>query len=84
MFRKEIPELQGTLRNCYLLRCQMIHFTSNLLNYVMFEVLETSWTKLLSEMKNAVDLDELIKSHQKYLQHIKEKVKALKKIHNII
>lgn len=70
--RTRLPELRGTLHQAYLLRNEMIHFTANLLNYMMFEVLETSWHSLLENMHQARDLDELIAAHTMYLARIKQ------------
>ena len=34
------------VHRCHLLRAEMVHFASNLLSYVMFEVVEASWEEL--------------------------------------
>ncbi|KAM3690337.1 hypothetical protein ACB098_09G117000 [Castanea mollissima] len=41
--------------------------------YIMFEVLEVSWSNFLSEMEVAKDLDDLLAAHEKYLHSIVEK-----------
>ncbi|OQR84090.1 gamma-tubulin complex component [Achlya hypogyna] len=69
---KHLPEARGVIHHCNLLRSEMIHFTTNLHNYMMFEVLETSWHTLLKNIKMASDLDELIESHNAYLYTIKK------------
>ena len=65
---------------CHLLRSEMIHFVTNLHSYIMFEVLETSWHKLVKDLKAATDLDELIKGHEDYISAIKENVRALQSL----
>ncbi len=52
---------------------QMTHFTSNLHNYMMFEVLENSWTEFQTECNRAQNLDHLIGSHFQYLDQISRK-----------
>mmetsp|Transcript_582 Transcript_582/g.1179 ORF Transcript_582/g.1179 Transcript_582/m.1179 type:complete len:179 (+) Transcript_582:3-539(+) len=51
----------------------MSHFCMNLQYYIMFEVLEESWTEFEGKMKNASDLDTLIEAHETYLNNIVEK-----------
>ena len=70
---KEMPRLSGVLHKCYLLRHQMIHFTMNLHNYIMFEVLESSWELLVEQISKATDLDEVITAHKTYLTHVRSK-----------
>ncbi|EQC39439.1 hypothetical protein SDRG_03641 [Saprolegnia diclina VS20] len=69
---KTLPEARAVMHHCNLLRSEMIHFTTNLHNYMMFEVLETSWHTLLKNVKAASDLDELIAAHHAYLYTIKK------------
>tara|TARA_B110000208_G_scaffold74351_1_gene95563 strand:- start:25 stop:432 length:408 start_codon:yes stop_codon:yes gene_type:complete len=56
----------------------MIHFASNLQNYVMFEVLETAWKNFsacFDEWKDGtLDLDALIAAHDAYLDYIAERL----------
>ncbi|KDO27124.1 hypothetical protein SPRG_07835 [Saprolegnia parasitica CBS 223.65] len=69
---KTLPEARAVMHHCNLLRSEMIHFTTNLHNYMMFEVLETSWHTLLKNVQAASDLDELIAAHHAYLYTIKK------------
>ncbi|KAL2456599.1 Gamma-tubulin complex component 3 [Forsythia ovata] len=62
-----------TSRKCQVLWDEMNHFVSNLQYYIMFEVLEVSWSNFLKEMEVAKDLDELVRAHEKYLYSIVEK-----------
>ena len=51
----------------------MNHFITNLQYYIMFEVLEVSWSNFSNEMEVAKDLDDLLAAHDKYLHSIVEK-----------
>ncbi|KAK7285463.1 hypothetical protein RJT34_20236 [Clitoria ternatea] len=66
-------QLVSTLRRCQVLWVEINHFISNLQYYIMFEVLEISWSNFLSEMDVAKDLDDLLAAHDKYLNSIVEK-----------
>lgn len=66
-------QLVSTLRRCQVLWVEINHFISNLQYYIMFEVLEVSWSNFLSEMEVAKDLDDLLAAHEKYLHSIVEK-----------
>ncbi|PIM97651.1 Gamma-tubulin complex, DGRIP91/SPC98 component [Handroanthus impetiginosus] len=62
-----------TSRKCQVLWDEMNHFVSNLQYYIMFEVLEVSWSNFSKEMEAAKDLDDLLGAHEKYLYSIIEK-----------
>ncbi|KAL3534145.1 hypothetical protein ACH5RR_002606 [Cinchona calisaya] len=62
-----------TSRRCQVLWDEMNHFVTNLQYYIMFEVLEISWSNFLKEMEIAKDLDDLLLAHEKYLCSIVEK-----------
>ncbi|GMH18735.1 hypothetical protein Nepgr_020576 [Nepenthes gracilis] len=66
-------QLLSTLRRCQVLWDEMNHFISNLQYYIMFEVLEVSWSNFSNEMEVAKDLDDLLSAHEKYLHSIVEK-----------
>ncbi|CAL1372363.1 unnamed protein product [Linum trigynum] len=66
-------QLLLTLRQCQVLWNEMNHFVANLQYYIMFEVLEVSWSKFSDEMEAAKDLDDLLAAHEKYLNSIIEK-----------
>ncbi|XP_043692732.1 gamma-tubulin complex component 3-like [Telopea speciosissima] len=68
-------KLQFTLalRRCQALWDEMNHFVTNLQYYIMFEVLEVSWSNFSNEMEAAKDLDDLLAAHEKYLYSIVEK-----------
>ena len=53
---------------------EMIHFVSQLQNYILFEVIEASWNKLQAAMsKPDYTLDDLIAAHTAYLNDITHK-----------
>ncbi|XP_059463569.1 gamma-tubulin complex component 3 [Corylus avellana] len=66
-------QLLSSLRRCQVLWDDMNHFVTNLQYYIMFEVLEVSWSNFSSEMEVAKDLDDLLAAHEKYLHSIIEK-----------
>ncbi|KAJ6743081.1 GAMMA-TUBULIN COMPLEX COMPONENT [Salix viminalis] len=66
-------QLLSTLRRCQVIWNQMNHFVTNLQYYIMFEVLEVSWSNFSNEMEVAKDLDDLLAAHDKYLHSIVEK-----------
>ncbi|KAI9923317.1 hypothetical protein PsorP6_002031 [Peronosclerospora sorghi] len=84
-------EVQGCLQGIrpilhrgQLVRSKMIHFITNLLNYIMFEVLETAWHQLVKNLKAAKDLDELIESHATYINSIKRNGFMMKEERNLL
>ncbi|KAJ8532757.1 hypothetical protein K7X08_015646 [Anisodus acutangulus] len=66
-------QLLLTSRKCQVLWDEMNHFVSNLQYYIMFEVLEVSWSNLVKEMELSKDLDDLLAAHEKYLFSVLEK-----------
>ena len=58
------------IRGVSLVRQEMLHVTSNIQNYLMFEVIEGSWNELKSAVESAATLDDLIDSHEEYLDNI--------------
>lgn len=73
ILKKDLSVLRPVILKSQMTRSEMIYFTTTLHNYVMFEVLETSWQELEVNIKSAKDLDSLITSHENYVQSIKEK-----------
>mmetsp|Transcript_67 Transcript_67/g.225 ORF Transcript_67/g.225 Transcript_67/m.225 type:complete len:905 (+) Transcript_67:342-3056(+) len=70
---RELHGVKSTLHKFHVLRNEMIHFTSNLHSYIMFEVLETSWDALEKNLQAAVDLDQVVEAHDVYLNSILDK-----------
>ncbi|KAL3945295.1 MAG: hypothetical protein SGBAC_000643 [Bacillariaceae sp.] len=71
----DVGYLQSTylLRKISILRQSMMHLIGNLKSYLMFEVLEGGWQKLLSDIDKAKTLDEVIEAHSSYLNGIVRK-----------
>ena len=61
------------LRRISTTRQTMLHFISNLQNYLMFEVLERGWEALVGSLGRARTLDDVIRAHDVYLDEIVEK-----------
>ena len=58
------------LRRISSIRQTMLHFVSNLQNYLMFEVLEGGWERLVQSLNHASSLDDVISAHDSYLNEI--------------
>lgn len=58
------------LRHVSMTRQAMMHFVVNLKSYLMFEVLEGGWKKLVKMLQDAETLDQAIEAHQVYLEGI--------------
>ncbi|KAL3787606.1 hypothetical protein ACHAW5_005994 [Stephanodiscus triporus] len=61
------------LRRISSTRQTMLHFISNLQNYLMFEVLEGGWEALKLSLRNARTVDDVIRAHDFYLNQIVDK-----------
>jgi len=61
------------LRRISSTRQTMLHFISNLQNYLMFEVLEGGWEALVHSVKRARTLDDIVRAHDFYLSEIVDK-----------
>jgi gamma-tubulin complex component 3 len=61
------------LRRISSTRQTMLHFISNLQNYLMFEVLEGGWEGLKASVRNARTVDDVIRAHDFYLNQIVDK-----------
>lgn len=49
--------MKGIFHKFNLCHHEMVHFVSNVHNYIMVEVLESAWKIFQDEVKQAVDLD---------------------------
>jgi len=58
------------LRRIATIRQTMLHFISNLQNYLMFEVLEGGWDTLIRSIEMSRSLDDVIYAHDTYLNEI--------------
>ncbi|KAI1824311.1 Spc97/Spc98 family protein [Xylaria intraflava] len=53
---------------------EMVHFVGQLQYYILFEVIESSWTELQAQLKREdATLDDMIKAHKTYLTSITHK-----------
>lgn len=46
----------------------MIHFIQQIQYYILFEVIECSWTTMLEQIEKARALDDILEAHQKFLK----------------
>lgn len=51
----------------HLLGHEMIHFLSIFFNYIMVEVIESSWSNFIDGLITATSLDDLINLHYKFI-----------------
>ena len=68
-----LSRMKRLLRKFSMTRQCMLHFLTNLQSYLMFEVLESGWKDLVNKLKRATTLDEVITSHDEYLDEILSK-----------
>lgn len=64
-------DLNSILRRLYLTTSQMIHFIHQIQYYILFEVVECSWTKLLDKVQKATALDDILEAHNEFLHDVK-------------
>eukprot|EP00042_Codosiga_hollandica_P042747 m.395902 g.395902 ORF g.395902 m.395902 type:complete len:486 (-) comp56402_c0_seq3:19-1476(-) len=62
--------MDGILHRCRLISAEMTHFINQIEYYLVFEVLECSWTELKADVENAKDIDCVIDAHSKFLKAI--------------
>lgn len=58
----------------HMLRAEMVSFVSNLQSYVIYEVIEASWSTLAQALAGADSFDAILQSHTAYLSRIAEKL----------
>jgi gamma-tubulin complex component 3 len=68
-----LSRMKRLLRKFSMTRQSMLHFLTNLQSYLMFEVLESGWKDLVQKLGCAKTLDQVISSHDDYLNEILEK-----------
>lgn len=68
-----IPGVKKEFHRCHLLRNEMIHFIDNLFNYLMVEVIESTWDQFKEKFSQLKDMDELIEMHDSCIDRILEK-----------
>ncbi|GAB5365546.1 hypothetical protein AAMO2058_001067600 [Amorphochlora amoebiformis] len=57
----------GTFKGAYLLRQRMLHFLQNLVYYMMVEVLEPNWHTMVSRLREAKSVDDVLRVHNSFL-----------------
>lgn len=67
---RELPELGVVLHGVQLLTQEMVHLVHQMEYYMTFEVLECGWHDLMTELKTAQSLDEVIAAHNNFLKRI--------------
>ena len=79
----KLTEIQGDFQKANSLRHEMLLFISNLVNYIMVEVIEGNWKIFLDEIRKAKDLDNIIEIHRKMVSTILEKILLTSKNENL-
>ena len=73
---QRLPVFGHAFHRCHIVRAEMMHVVATIANCIMFEVLESSWEKLVSDLHQAQDMDALIEAHNTYLDTIFDKVRV--------
>jgi hypothetical protein len=71
--KKKFDQNRRQLHKTMLVNQQIIHFCSNLHNYIALEVLETEWKNILEKLENIEFLDDLINLHDNFVKNILER-----------
>lgn len=64
-------ELNPVMYRLHLYTSEMIHFINQIQYYILFEVVECSWTKLLDKVQKATALDDILEAHNEFLHNVK-------------
>ncbi|XP_068228205.1 gamma-tubulin complex component 3 homolog [Palaemon carinicauda] len=67
---RDIPELGKALHHIQLLTTEIIHLVHQMEYYMAFEVMECSWHGLMTKLKSAQSLDDVIAAHNEFLKRI--------------
>ncbi|KAG7175635.1 Gamma-tubulin complex component 3-like [Homarus americanus] len=67
---RDLPELGVVLHGVQLLTTEMVHLVHQMEYYMTFEVLECSWHGLMTKLKTAQSLDDVIIAHNHFLNRI--------------
>ncbi|KAI9189378.1 Microtubule-nucleating Tub4p (gamma-tubulin) complex component [Blastocladiella emersonii ATCC 22665] len=66
-----LPAVLGALNRLHIRWSEMIHFIAELQSYLVSEVMETLWVKLVAELeKDGLDMELIIRAHHRYLNNI--------------
>lgn len=71
--KKKFDSIRKQLHKTMLVNQQIIHFCSNLHNYIALEVLETEWKNILEKLEKVEFLDDLIELHETFVKNILER-----------
>lgn len=64
-------ELNPVIYRLHLYTSEMIHFIHQIQYYILFEVIECSWTKMLDKVNKATALDDILEAHNEFLRNVK-------------
>ncbi|CAF4040008.1 unnamed protein product [Rotaria sp. Silwood2] len=65
-----IPEISDMTHVCFIMSNEMTKFVQSVNYYIMFEVLECSWSDLLNKLMEAKDLEQILEAHDDSLLKI--------------
>ncbi|MCQ2816065.1 MAG: hypothetical protein MJ252_02255 [archaeon] len=65
-------QMRRVIQRSMLFNQQVVHFVTNIHNFVALEVLETQFKKIIDVLPEVKTMDELIELHQKFLSNISE------------
>ncbi|CAF0840506.1 unnamed protein product [Adineta steineri] len=65
-----IPEISDMTHTCFTMSNEMTKFVQSVNYYIMFEVLECSWSDLLNKLMEAKDLEQILEAHDDSLLKI--------------
>jgi gamma-tubulin complex component 3 len=72
---KTLRNLQKTLNpvtyRLHLYTSEMIHFVNQMQYYILFEVIECTWTNFTKRVQSAKDLDDVLNAHQVFLDEVR-------------
>lgn len=71
VLRSMKKELNPVMYRLHLYTSEMIHFIHQIQYYILFEVIECSWTKLLEKVQKATALDDILEAHNDFLRKVK-------------
>lgn len=64
-------ELNPIMYRLQLYTSEMIHFIHQMQYYILFEVIECSWTEMLKKVQKANALDDILEAHNQFLKSVK-------------
>ncbi len=70
--RNRFEHLRPYIQKSMLFNRQIIHFVTNLHNYIALEVLETEYKKIIEKIPQITKLDSLIELHKKFVESVIE------------